>query len=216
MGSQNAVLLSKWLDDDPDHMAAMIGVGGTPSNLDWMMLALSGLGNQAQTKKIGQAFVEKMLAKGDIHAAATILLSLGDENDAIEVYVTRNYFMEAILLTCLLRPSDWQRQSFLVRRWGEHVVENSQQHLAIRCFSCTGVEPSEPWTSPTAQRAAGSGSGSDSELQVATGLLGCANTSCYASSTSAFWIGSFGCPYDNKEFGPEAYYILCTTKPQHV
>jgi hypothetical protein len=153
MGSQNAVLLSKWLDDDPDHMAAMIGAGGTPSSLDWMMLALSGLGSQVQTKKIGQAFVEKMLAKGDIHAAATILLSLGDENDAIEVYVTRHHFMEAILLTCLLRPTDWQRQSFLVRRWGEHVVENAQQHLAIRCFSCTGVEPSEPWTSPTAQRA---------------------------------------------------------------
>lgn len=153
MGSQNAVLLSKWLNDDPDHMAAMIGVGGTPSSMDWMMLALSGLGNQAQTKKIGQAFVEKMLARGDVHAAATILLSLGDEDDAIEVYVTRHHFMEAILLTCLLRPTDWQRQSFLVRRWGEHVVENAQQHLAIRCFSCTGVEPSEPWTSPTAQRA---------------------------------------------------------------
>ena len=153
MGSQNAVLLSKWLNDDPEHMAAMIGAGGTPSSMDWMMLALSGLGGQAQTKKIGQAFVEKMLAKGDIHSAATILLSLGDENDAIEVYVTRNHFMEAILLACLLRPDDWQRQSFLVRRWGEHVVENSQQHLAIRCFSCTGVEPSEPWTSPTAQRA---------------------------------------------------------------
>ena len=153
MGSQNAVLLSKWLDDDPDHMAAMIGAGGTPSNLDWMMLALSGLGSQVQTKKIGQAFVEKMLARGDIHAAATILLSLGDEDDAIEVYVSRHHFMEAILLTCLLRPSDWQRQSFLVRRWGEHVVENAQQHLAIRCFSCTGVEPTEPWTSPTAQRA---------------------------------------------------------------
>ena len=155
MGSQNAVLLSKWLDDDPDHMAAMIGAGGTPSNLDWMMLALSGLGSQVQTKKIGQAFVEKMLAKSDIHAAATILLSLGDEDDAIEVYVTRNHFMEAILMTCLLKPSDWQRQSFLVRRWGEHVVENSQQHLAIRCFSCTGVESTEPWTSPTAQRAVG-------------------------------------------------------------
>lgn len=154
MGSQSAVLLSKWLDDDPDHMASMMGSGGTPSSLDWMMLALSGISNQAQSKKIGQTFVEKMLATGDIHAAATILLSLGDFNDAIEVYVTRNHFMEAILLTCLLMPQNWQRQSFLVREWGKHVVENSEQHLAIRCFSCTGVEPSEPWTSPTAQMAA--------------------------------------------------------------
>ena len=154
MGSQNAVLLSKWLDDDPDHMATMIGAGGTPSNLDWMMLALGGLGKQAQSKKVAHAFVEKMLAKGDIHAATTILLSLGDRNDAIEVYVTRSHFMEAILLACLVLPTDWQRQSFLVRKWGEHVVENSQQHLAIRCFACTGVEPTDPWTSPTAQMAA--------------------------------------------------------------
>lgn len=167
MGSQSAVLLSKWLDDDPDQMASMLGAGGTASSLDWMMLALGGIGNQAQSKKIGQAFVEKMLAKGDIHAAATILLSLGDYDDAIEVYVTRNHFLEAILLTCLLMPQNWQRQSFLVREWGKHVVENSQQHLAIRCFSCTGVEPSEPWTSPTAQMAAKateqaySGQGSD-------------------------------------------------------
>ena len=154
MGSQSAVLLSKWLDDDPGHMATMMGAGSTPSGLDWMMLALSGIGNQAQSKKIGEAFVEKMLGKGDIHAAATILLSLGDYNDAIEVYVTRNHFMEAILLTCLVMPQNWQRVSFLVREWGKHVVENSEQHLAIRCFSCTGVEPSEPWTSPTAQMAA--------------------------------------------------------------
>lgn len=104
---------------------------------------------------MAQAMVQKMLESGDIHAAATILMGLGDRNDAIEVYVIRNYFMEAILLTCLLMPCDWQRQSHLVRRWGEHVVENSQQHLAIRCFACTGVEPSEPWTSPTAQLATG-------------------------------------------------------------
>ena len=168
IGSQSAVLLSKWLDDDPDHMASVMGAGGIPSNLDWMMLALSGIGKQAQSKKVGQAFVGKMLAKGDIHSAATILLGLGDYNDAIEVYVTRNHFMEAVLLTCLLMPQNWQRQSHLVREWGKHVVEHSEQHLAIRCFSCTGVEPSEPWTSPTAQMAAKfteeaySGHGSDS------------------------------------------------------
>jgi hypothetical protein len=153
-GSQSAVLLSKWLDDDPDHLAAMMGTGGTPSSLDWMMLALSGISVQAQSKKIGQTFVEKLLAKGDIHAAATILLSLGDDNDAIEVYVTEKRFMDAILLTCLLMPQNWQRQSHLVREWGKRVVEHSEPHLAIRCFSCTGVEPSEPWTSPTAQMAA--------------------------------------------------------------
>ncbi|KAL1971308.1 hypothetical protein VTN77DRAFT_260 [Rasamsonia byssochlamydoides] len=151
-GSQNAIFLSRWLGDiNPDQMFAIIGSGSVSASA-WMFLALSQMGGHEQANKIGQTFVQRLLEIGDIHASATILLALGDRNDAIEVYVSRNYFMEAILMTCLLMPSDWQRQSYLVRRWGEHVVSNSQQQLAIRCFMCTGVEPSEPWTSPTAPR----------------------------------------------------------------
>ncbi len=149
--SQNAVLLAKWLDEDPDHLAVIMGSTGLASNHDWMLLALGTISNQVAAKKITQVFIEKMLSKGDIHAAATIMLALGDKSDAIEVYVSRHMYMEAVLLTCVLTPDDWQRQSYLVRRWGEHVVENSQQSLAIRCFSCTGVEPSDPWTSPIAK-----------------------------------------------------------------
>lgn len=152
-GSPSFVLLSKWLGDvNADMMVSMDGSNSLSSS-DWMLLALSQIGGQASTKKVGQAFVQRLLAKGDVHASVTILLGLGDHNDAVEVYVSGNYFMEAILLTCLVYPSDWQRQSHLVRRWGEFVVANSQQQLAIRCFSCTGVEPSEPWTSAAAQSA---------------------------------------------------------------
>lgn len=149
--SQNAIFLAKWLNEDPDYLAEIMGSTGLVSNLDWMLLALGTISNQVTAKKITQVFIEKMLSKGDIHAAATLMLALGDGSDAIEVYVSRNQYMEAVLLTCLATPDDWQRQSYLVRRWGEHVVENSQQSLAIRCFSCTGVEPSDPWTSPNAQ-----------------------------------------------------------------
>jgi len=152
-GSPSFVLLSKWLGDvNADMMVSMDGSNAMSSS-DWMLLALSQIGGQASTKKVGQAFVQRLLAKGDVHASVTILLGLGDHNDAVEVYVSRNYFMEAILLTCLVYPSDWQRQSHLVRRWGEFVVANSQQQLAIRCFSCTGVDTPEPWTSPAAQSA---------------------------------------------------------------
>ncbi|KAI2706684.1 hypothetical protein DTO012A7_4695 [Penicillium roqueforti] len=152
VGSQSAILLTQWLGkNDTDEMAAMISSGQVTSS-DWMILALSQMSGQAQANKVGQAFVQKLLEIGDIHTSAAILLGLGDSNDAIEVYVSRNHFMEAILMTCLLFPSDWQRQSYLVRRWGEHVVAHSQQQLAIRCFMCTGVEPSEPWASPSAQQ----------------------------------------------------------------
>ncbi|KAI4215994.1 MAG: hypothetical protein LQ351_001490 [Letrouitia transgressa] len=147
--STSAVLLSKWLGDvDTDQMAASISSGNVSSS-EWMMLALSSMGGQSSMGKMGQAFVQRLLQQGDFHTSATILLGMGDREDAVEVYVSRNFYMEAILLTCLIFPSDWQRQAHLVRRWGEYVVENSQQQLAIRCFQCTGVEPPIPWASPS-------------------------------------------------------------------
>lgn len=153
-GSQSAILLARWLNEnDSDQMAAMLEPGQVTIT-DWMILALSQMSGQTQANKVGQAFVQKLLEIGDIHTAASILLGIGDSNDAIEVYVSQNHFMEAILMTCLLMPTDWQRQSYLVRRWGEYVVSHSQQQLAIRCFMCTGAEPTEPWTSPAAQQAA--------------------------------------------------------------
>lgn len=148
-GSTSAVLLAKWLGEvDTDQMAAIISAGNVSSS-DWMMLALSSMGGQSSAGKMGQAFVQRLLQQGDFHTSATILLGLGDREDAVEVYVSRSFFMEAILLTCLIFPTDWQRQAHLVRRWGEFVVENSQQQLAIRCFQCTGVEPPMPWASPS-------------------------------------------------------------------
>ncbi len=151
--SKHAVFLSRWLDEDPDYLNAVLGTTGPVSNTDWMILALATLDSEAGAKKTSQVFIEKMLSRGDIHAAVTVLLAIGDKSDAIEVYVSRNQLLEAVLLTCLVTPTDWQRQSHLVRKWGEFVVEKSEQQLAIRCFSCTSVEPTDPWTSPTAQMA---------------------------------------------------------------
>lgn len=151
-GSAAAVLLSKWLGDaGADLMASMIGAESMTSS-DWMLLALSSMGQGTQ-KKVGETFVQRLLEKGDIHPAVAILLGLGEHDDAVEVYVSRKYFMEAILLTCLIFPTDWQRQSFLVRKWGESAVSHGQAELAVKCFSCMGLESSEPWFSPRAQDA---------------------------------------------------------------
>jgi hypothetical protein len=132
-------------------MASMVGSESMTST-DWMLLALSNMGQGSQ-KKVGEAFVQRLLEKGDIHPAVAIFLGLGEHNDAIEVYVSRKYYMEAILLTCLLFPTDWQRQSFLVRKWGEYSVSHGKAELAVRCFSCMGLETTEPWFSPRAQDA---------------------------------------------------------------
>lgn len=145
------LFLSKWLENGSESVIEIMTKTPAEPISDWIRLALATLDNRPENKKIGQIFVEKMLSRGEIHMAAVAYLAMGDKNDAIEVYVSNNCYLEAILLTCLLMPQDWQRQSALVRKWGEHVVENSQQHLAIRCFACIGVEPAEAWFSPTAQ-----------------------------------------------------------------
>lgn len=151
-GSASGVMLAKWLGDmGADTMASMIGSESMTSS-DWMLLALSSIGQDSQ-KKVGEAFVQRLLEKGDIHPAVAILLGLGEQNDAIEVYVSQGYLMEAVILTCLSFPSDWGRQSFLLRKWGEVSVQAGQPELAVRIFSCASVETSEPWFSPRAQDA---------------------------------------------------------------
>ncbi|CAK3924294.1 unnamed protein product [Lecanosticta acicola] len=151
-GSASSVLLARWLGDmGADSMASMIGSESMTSS-DWMLLALSSIGAESQ-KKVGEAFVQRLLEKGDIHPAVAILLGLGETHDAIEVYVSQSYWLEAVLLTCLTCPSDWQRISYLIRKWGETAVTQGQAELAVRCFSCTSIETSEPWFSPRAQDA---------------------------------------------------------------
>lgn len=169
--SKHAIFLSRWLHEDPDYLNTVLGTTGPVSNTDWMILALATLDPQAGDKKTSQVFIEKMLSRGDIHAAVTVLLAIGDKSDAIEVYVSRNQFLEAVLLTCLVTPTDWQRQSHLVRKWGEFVVEKSEQQLAIRCFSCTSEEPTDPWTSPTAQMAVQSAGGMHFPISASQGSI---------------------------------------------
>lgn len=151
-GSASGVLLAKWLGDmGADSMTSAVGSESMTSS-DWMLLALSSIGADSQ-RKVGEAFVQRLLEKGDIHPAVAILLGLGENNDAIEVYVSQHYWIEAVLLTCLTFPSDWQRTSYLIRKWGEAAVAQGQAELAVRCFSCTSIETTEPWFSPRAQDA---------------------------------------------------------------
>jgi hypothetical protein len=99
------------------------------------------------TKEVGRTLARKMLKKGDIHVAASVLIGIGEHADAIEMYTSHLHYMEAILLACLKFPTDSYRHSILVRRWGEHIMIPSRQLLAIRCLSCTNMDSSESWAS---------------------------------------------------------------------
>ncbi|KAL1901425.1 hypothetical protein Sste5346_001830 [Sporothrix stenoceras] len=147
-GSANRILLAKWLGDiDPDIMKAS---SETMTSSDWMLLALSGIGSQASQHKLGRAYTQRLLESGDVHAAATIMIGMGDCNDAIEIYASHHKYMEALIVAALFYPSVWERQSHLIKKWGEWAIKNGRRELAIRCAACTGKESSEPWTSPSA------------------------------------------------------------------
>ncbi|KAI0385642.1 hypothetical protein F5Y04DRAFT_189471 [Hypomontagnella monticulosa] len=148
LGSPSRILLAKWLGDIDADVMTVTSENMTSS--DWMLLALSGIGGQASQHKLGRAYVQRLLETGDVHAAATIMIGMGDQNDAIEIYISHRKYMEALILLCLFFPSVWERQSQVIKKWGEFAVQHGQQQLAIRCFSCTGMESSEPWTSPSA------------------------------------------------------------------
>lgn len=129
-GSASRILLAKWLGDiDSDIMTAS---SENMTSSDWMLLALSGIGGQASQHKLGRAYVQRLLESGDIHAAATIMIGMGDHNDAIEIYVSHKRFMEALILLCLFFPSVWERQAQIIKKWGEFAVLHGQQQLAIR------------------------------------------------------------------------------------
>ncbi|KAI1780952.1 hypothetical protein F4818DRAFT_21691 [Hypoxylon cercidicola] len=148
LGSPSRILLAKWLGDI--DAGVMTATSENMTSSDWMLLALSGIGGQASQHKLGRAYVQRLLENGDVHAAATIMIGMGDTNDAIEIYVSHRKYMEALILLCLFFPNVWERQAQVIKKWGEFAVQHGQQQLAIRCFACTGMESTEPWTSPSA------------------------------------------------------------------
>ncbi|KAL5600788.1 hypothetical protein FOVSG1_006818 [Fusarium oxysporum f. sp. vasinfectum] len=149
-GSASRILLAKWLGDiDPNIMNPNFE---NMTSSDWMLLALSGIGGHTSQQKLGHTYVQRLLEAGDVHTAVTIMLGMGDHNDAIEVYISHKRYMEALILTCLSAPSVWERQAAIIKKWGEWAVQHGQQQLAIRCFACTDQESTEPWTSPSASQ----------------------------------------------------------------
>ncbi|KAI1199313.1 hypothetical protein F5X97DRAFT_123196 [Nemania serpens] len=146
--SPSRILLAKWLGDI--HADVMTATSENMTSSDWMLLALSGIGGQASQHSLGRAYVQRLLENGDVHAAATIMVGMGDYNDAIEIYVSHKKFLEALVLLCLFYPGVWERQAAVIKKWGDFAVQHGQQGLAIRCYACTGIESTEPWASPSA------------------------------------------------------------------
>lgn len=130
--SASRILLAKWLGDiNTDVMAA---TSENMTSSDWMLLALSSIGGQASQHSLGRAYVQRLLENGDVHAAATIMLGMGDHNDAIEIYVSHKKFLEALVMLCLFFPSVWERQAAVIKKWGDFAVQHGQQGLAIRWY----------------------------------------------------------------------------------
>ncbi|KAI8396373.1 hypothetical protein FOFC_20921 [Fusarium oxysporum] len=85
---------------------------------DWMLLVLNGISAHASKQKLGHIYVQRLLETGNVHAAVTIMLGMGDQNDAIKVYISRQCYMEALILTCLSALSVWECQADIARMCG--------------------------------------------------------------------------------------------------
>ena len=129
-GSAARIMLAKWIGGIDQDIMAMSSESMTSS--DWMLLALSGIGGEASQHRLGRAYVQRLLENGDIHAAVTIMIGMGDYNDAIEIYVSHKRYMEALIVTCLFFPCMWERQAQIIKRWGGWAIQNGHQQLAIR------------------------------------------------------------------------------------
>ncbi|KAK2751144.1 hypothetical protein FQN57_000219 [Myotisia sp. PD_48] len=199
-GTQHSVLLSAWLLQIDKTVMAPLADTTHSAYIGWMILALSSLGKGDQPKQAADALVQKLLSTNDIHAAAAILIGMGEGDMAVEVYVSRHQFLEAILLTCLLMPSEWARQTHIVRKWGDYAARNSQQHLALRCFSCTETDISESWASPSTQYSSYSGNPlSTSKTFTAPPPAATSPTSARLKTQSLKLITSFG-PNNSSQF----------------
>jgi hypothetical protein len=129
-GTTARILLSTWLGDvDSDFMVTS---SRNMTSSDWMLLALSGIGGRSSQQKVARAYIQRLLETGDVHSAATIMIGFGDHNDAIEIYISHRRFLEALILTCLVFPTVWERQSAIIKKWGEWAVQHGQEQLAIR------------------------------------------------------------------------------------
>ncbi|KAF6528261.1 hypothetical protein HZS61_008563 [Fusarium oxysporum f. sp. conglutinans] len=95
-GSASRVLFIKWLGDiDADIMNANFE---NMTSSDWMLLALNGISAHASQQKLGHIYVQRLLEAGDVHAAVTIMLGIGDDNDAIKEFTESWTFTSAAKL----------------------------------------------------------------------------------------------------------------------
>ncbi|RKF59609.1 putative wd g-beta repeat protein [Golovinomyces cichoracearum] len=134
--SSAQILLARWLGEfDLENMTS---ISESMTSLDWMLLALSEMGKQSSPIKVAQFYVQRLLNRTDINTAATIMISMGDVDDAIEIYISHEKYIEAILLVSLTYPANYFRQAQLVQRWREWAVTHGQNHLAERCLAIIG------------------------------------------------------------------------------
>ncbi|KAJ3556685.1 hypothetical protein NPX13_g10083 [Xylaria arbuscula] len=107
-----------------------------------------------------QDLVRDEMLRHPPRSASRILLAkwLGDINTDVMAATSENMTSSDWMLLALSGIGGqasqhslvWERQAAVIKKWGDFAVQHGQQGLAIRCYACTGIESSEPWTSPSA------------------------------------------------------------------
>ncbi|KAF4502835.1 hypothetical protein FAGAP_945 [Fusarium agapanthi] len=96
-GFARRIILANWLGCiNPDIVNVNFE---NMASSDWMLRAVSGIGEHASPQKLCHAYVQRLLEAIDLRAAVTIMLGMGNHNDAIEVHIPHKRYMEALILS---------------------------------------------------------------------------------------------------------------------
>jgi hypothetical protein len=148
-------ILQCWLNEDlVDHSDRNHSTRRS-LGVDWIVLALrASAGNDDQT--MGMGFAWRLEKEGDVHSAAALYIGMNQVERAVEMYTSDGQWIEAILLTALKWPDEWQRIANLLRRWTSAMLAECDElrSLAARCIASSEVKPKQHWAPLSAKYAA--------------------------------------------------------------
>jgi hypothetical protein len=149
------VILQCWLNEDLVDHSDRNSSARRSLDVDWIVLALrASAGNSDHTMRMG--FAWRLEKEGDVHSAAALYIGMNQVKRAVEMYTSDGQWIEAILLTALKWPDEWQRIANLLRRWTSAMLAECDElrSLAARCIASSEVKPKQHWAPLSAKYAA--------------------------------------------------------------
>jgi hypothetical protein len=148
-------ILQCWLGENLVNHSDRNDSNRTSLDVEWIVHALrASPGNNDHTMRMG--FAWRLEKEGDLHAAAALYIGMDQVERVVGMYTSGGHWIDAVLLTALRWPDDWQRIANLLRRWTSAMLAECDelQSLAVRCIASSEVKPKQHWAPLSAKYAA--------------------------------------------------------------